>query len=393
MTNSSYKKICSDSKSFCKFMEPLHEILPKTPVLKSQGDKPLKLTFEHQLNSLIFFHLQNHDSARHLIQDLKEDEFAKEFIAPEGGISRSSFGEAINNRGLEQLQFVFQALSKKAQGTINKEHSALGDLVSIDGSLINATLSMHWADYRKNSKKAKAHLGFDVNHGIPTKIHLTNGNGAERSFVSQILAPGQTGITDRGYQEHKAFDQYQREGTHFVSRIKRNTRKTIIKATPILPDSDVFYDAEVILGASAKSRTELPVRVVGYHIEGIDYFVATDRYDLTAEQVATIYKLRWKIETFFKWWKQYLNVYHLIARSEYGLMVQILAGLITFLLMSIYCKEKYNEGVSIRRIRQLQIDIKNELRKKPLKRGPFEFENKESEKYNDNLKLKSSAKT
>jgi len=50
--------------------------------------------------------------------------------------------------------------------------------------------------------------------------------------------------------------------------------------------------------------------------------------DLTAGQVATVYKLRWDIETFFKWWKKPLKVYHLIAHSRYGLMVQILAGLI-----------------------------------------------------------------
>jgi len=56
--------------------------------------------------------------------------------------------------------------------------------------------------------------------------------------------------------------------------------------------------------------------------------VAPNRYDLTAEEVAQVYKLRWNIETFFGWWKRHLKVYHLIARSEYGLMVQILGGLI-----------------------------------------------------------------
>ncbi len=42
------------------------------------------------------------------------------------------------------------------------------------------------------------------------------------------------------------------------------------------------------------------------------------------------YKLRWRIESFFAWWKRHLHVYHLIAKSPYGLMVQILAGLITY---------------------------------------------------------------
>ena len=70
----------------------------------------MKLTFEDQLNALLYFHLFEHESGRDLIQDLSENEFAKECIAPFGGISRSSFSEAINNRGLEQFQFVFNEL-------------------------------------------------------------------------------------------------------------------------------------------------------------------------------------------------------------------------------------------------------------------------------------------
>jgi hypothetical protein len=54
-------------------------------------------------------------------------------------------------------------------------------------------------------------------------------------------------------------------------------------------------------------------------------------------------------------------VYHLIARSKYGLMVQILGGLITYLLMAIYCREQFNEEVSIKRVRELRTIILNEL--------------------------------
>lgn len=74
----------------------------------------------------------------------------------------------------------------------------IGDLVSIDGSLITAVLSMFWADYREGAKKAKTHCGFDINHGIPTQVYLTDGNEAERPFIDQILTEGQTGVMDRG---------------------------------------------------------------------------------------------------------------------------------------------------------------------------------------------------
>ena len=43
-------------------------------------------------------------------------------------------------------------------------------------------------------------------------------------------------------------------------------------------------------------------------------------------------------------------------------MVQILAGLITCLLMGLYCHEQFNEPVSIKRIRQPGNAIQNELR-------------------------------
>lgn len=351
------------SQSFFELCQPLKAILSEAPPLVSRGDRPLKMTFEDELNSLIYFHLDEHVSARHLIQILKEDDFARENIAPEDGISRSSFSEAINNRGLEQLEFVFQKLCTEASNILPNQYTELGNLIAFDGSLIDAVLSMTWADYRKGSKKAKVHLGFNINQGIPKKIFLTDGKKAERPFVSQMLSPGQTGVGDRGYQEHKLFDSLQAEGKSFVIRIKANTSKTCLKTNEINTGSFIFYDAEVLLGTPENNnQTDTPVRLIGYRIAGVDYWIATDRKDLTAEQVAKIYELRWNIEKFFAWWKRHLRVYHLIARSEYGLMVQILGGLITYLLLAIYCHKNHNEPVSIKRVRELRIKIQNELR-------------------------------
>ena len=346
--------------SFHKLLAPVYRILPHTPSLEARGDRPLQMEFEHQLKALIFYHLEEHSSGRHLIQALEEDDFASNQIAPPDGIKKSSFSEAVNHRGLEQLLYIFEKLQADATHTLPKEYAQLGDLVSIDGSLIDAVLSMHWADYRKSSKKAKVHLGFNINNSIPQKIFLTNGKGDERPFVSKILTPGQTGIMDRYYQCHKDFDSWQTEGKHFVCRIKKATIKTVIQTMPVSSGSIVFYDATVLLGTPNVSQTKKPVRLVGYRVDGKKYWVATDRYDITAEEVACIYKLRWDIEIFFGWWKRHLKVYHLIARSQYGLTVQILGGLITYLLLAMYCHNNYNEKVSISRVRELRIKIKNE---------------------------------
>jgi hypothetical protein len=351
-----------DARAFKKFIKPIKKILSNITPLQSRGDRPLQMTFEDELNALIYFHLEEHSSGRHLLQTLEEDDFARDIIAPKDGIQKSSFFEAINNRGLEQLLQIFQLLCAKAATTLPKEYEDLGNLMSIDGSLIDAVLSMYWADYRDGAKKAKVHIGFDLNHSIPAQVFLTDGKADERPFATKIIAPGQTGVMDRYYQCHKNFDLWQTEGKHFVCRIKASTTIKCLRPLEVQPGTIVFYDAIVLLGTPNVTQTEKELRVVAYRVDGENYWIATDRYDLSAEQIAKIYRLRWNIEVFFGWWKCHLQVYHLIARSPYGLMVQILAGLITYLLLAIYCHEEYHEKVSIKRIRQLRIQIRNEGR-------------------------------
>lgn len=351
-----------DAPSFHELCQPVENIFIGMPPLEARGNRPLQMNFEHRLKALIFYHLEEHTSGRHLLQVLEEDEFAREVIAPPDGIKKSSFFEAINSRGLEQLTYVFQELQAKAAKILPREYAEHGNLVAIDGSLTDAVLSMYWADYRNDCKKAKVHLGFDINQSIPSKIFFTDGKADERPFVRQILLPGQTGVMDRYYQCHKDFDLWQTEKKSFACRIRGNTKKTCIKSNTVKPGSIVFYDAMVLLGTPGVNQTEKELRVVGYRIDDKVYWIATNRYDLSAEEIATIYKLRWNIEIFFGWWKRYLKVYYLIARSKHGLMVQILGGLITYLLLAIYCHERYKEKVSIKRVRELRIKIQNEAR-------------------------------
>ena len=347
-------------RAFKMLFVPIAKQFRPELMLESRGDRPLQLSFDDQLKALVFLHLQEFSSGRELLQALEQDNFARECVAPPKGIKKSAFFEAINNRGLEQLVEVFNHLVKQAGGVLPAEYAHLGNLVAIDGSLIDAVLSMEWADYRGGAKKAKAHIGFDINRGIPRKIYLSDGKEGERPFVDKIIDKGETGVMDRGYQSHAHFDQWQAAEKHFVCRIRENTHTTVISENAVKADSIVFYDKVVLLGTKGVNQTGKELRLVGYRVDGKDFWVATNRYDLTADEVAQVYKLRWNIETFFGWWKRHLGVYHLIARSEYGLMVQLLGGLITYLLLAIYCREQHNESVSIARVRELRNQIANE---------------------------------
>jgi len=345
-----------------RLFTPFQAALDPVPTLEARGNRPLQMTFEDQLKILTYYHLEEHTSGRHLLQVLAQEGFAATHIAPPEGIKKSAFFEALNSRGLEQMVQVYENLQKQATAKLPlaKEFSDLGDLVSVDGTLIDATLSMVWADYRDGAKKAKVHLGFDIGRGIPQKLTLTAGKADERPQVDYLVAPGQTAVMDRYYQSYKNFDDWQAQERHFVCRIKASSRKTVLRENPVEPGSQVFFDAVTRLGTAGGNQTEREVRVVGYKADGKTYWVATDRFDLTGEQIAYVYKLRWTIESFFGWWKRHLKVYHLIARSPYGLLMQILSGLITYLLLAIYCHEEHGERVGIERVRELRNKIRNE---------------------------------
>jgi IS4 transposase len=61
----------------------------------------------------------------------------------------------------------------------------------------------------------------------------------------------------------------------------------------------------------------------------------TNRQDLPALVIAQIYKQRWKVELFFKWLKQNLNVKHFFGTSENAVKSQIWAAICAYLLVLI----------------------------------------------------------
>ncbi|MBW7897476.1 MAG: transposase [Candidatus Brocadia sapporoensis] len=52
-------------------------------------------------------------------------------------------------------------------------------------------------------------------------------------------------------------------------------------------------------------------------INGKEYWITTNRYDLPAEDITFFYKFHWNVEMFFDWQKRRLKVNHLTTRSRH----------------------------------------------------------------------------
>ena len=359
------------SPTFSALLGPLKAQLPHLTPLESGSNRPLTYTFAHQIRGLVYYHTETCTSAQDLLFAARCDGFVNRLLVPESGLGESTFYEANASRGSTQMVELVDRLSKKAAKCIGLSYAELGHLVVIDGSLIGACLSMTWAAYRGDVRKAKMHLGLDLSGSIPRKMILTEGRGAERPFVSHLLKEGETGILDRGYQDHQRFDAWIEEGKHIVVRLKKNTKWEVIEALPFEKgtSTSIFFFAKVLLGDPVHRMT-YPVYLVGFKSRGKTYWIATDRQDLTAGQIAFIFSLRWQVETFFAWWKKHLKVYHLtclcvarrqVSRNPHGLLVQLLSGLITYLLLVIYFHQRYGQRPCVKYLRQLRWDIRHEI--------------------------------
>jgi len=69
--------------SFKQLFLPAQEAFAGVPPHEDRGNRPLKMESEDHLKALVYFHLEEHTSAQHLLQVLKEDKFARDNIAPD----------------------------------------------------------------------------------------------------------------------------------------------------------------------------------------------------------------------------------------------------------------------------------------------------------------------
>lgn len=97
-------------------------------------------------------------------------------------------------------------------------------------------------------------------------------------------------------------------------------------------------DSEGILTVY-KSSKDYPIKIrkVEYWDEeqNRQFVFLTNAFDLTALQVALLYKNRWQVELFFKWLKQHLKIKKFRGTSENAVRIQVYCAIISYCLVAV----------------------------------------------------------
>ena len=120
-------------------------------------------------------------------------------------------------------------------------------------------------------------------------------------------------------------------------RAKKNLQYKAVKWKRRMPKN--VMSASIIELTTYKSYNDYPEqlrRVEYYDEEQYRYFVfLSNAMDITALEVALLYKNRWSVELFFKWVKQHLKIKKFWGDSENAVRIQIYTAIISYCLVAI----------------------------------------------------------
>jgi hypothetical protein len=240
-------------------------------------------------------------------------------------------------------------------------------LTAVDGSVVQTLSTIAEAAYLKNmhgeSQSAwRLHTHFDVDRGVPTRIDVTSGKNSgpadEKNVLRQSLAPDHCYIMDRWYAQFTLFNEIHAIGSSYVCRVRDNSRYGVLEARPLSDAAiagGVVGDRLVNLGAGTpvSKHPDHVVRLVEVHItpsrprgktsggktgppsDGV-LRIATNLFDVPAEIIADLYRERWTIELFFRFFKHILGCRHLLSTSRVGVEIQTYCAIIACLLLALW---------------------------------------------------------
>jgi len=235
-------------------------------------------------------------------------------------------------------------------------------IVALSGKLLRTGYQIKGGD-AEYLKLLKFTIGFS---NLPVAVHFfteqiyTSENVALKEAVLSFK-PGDTTIIrvfDRGITSRKTYDEFTEKNIPFISRInaksKRQQQIDNQLEQPVQTDTlDIYSDSFVYLFKESHVRAAHPIRCIEAVRKetGESIHFVTNIKELSAEDIALLYKHRWDIEVFFKFLKQELNFSHLINRSENGIRVMLYCTMIAAILLLTYKKINGLTGYKIMRQR------------------------------------------
>jgi hypothetical protein len=327
---------------FARLVEFLPQRVFDTIVARYDGDKYVKhFSCWNQLLCMIFGQLTRRDSLRDLIVVLDAHSRKAYHLGFGKRVTRSNLSKANERRSYQIFEeFAFHLIAIARKKCAGRDFEIDGKIYAFDSSTIDLCLSVFWwATFRKKKAGIKLHTLFDITIQIPAFIHITAATVHDVNAMDLIpYEQDAYYIFDRGYVDFKRLYNITLHDAFFVIRAKSNTQFERMYSGKVDKSTGIICDRiGKLVGIKASKQYPVKIRRIKYYdAEKERSFVyLTNNMELTALQIAFLYKNRRQVELFFKWIKQHLKIKSFWGTTENAVRIQIYSAIIAYCLVAI----------------------------------------------------------
>jgi IS4 transposase len=308
-----------------------------------QGPNPRKFTYWSHLTAMLFGQWSARKSLRDVVFSINR-QGRKLYHLGLSEVKRSTLADANQQRPAVIFERTYYKLYERLSAELAPLPKKAPQIKIIDATTIDLCAAVFpWAKFRTRKGAIKLHT---VLSGVlPQCVLVTDGKTHDLQAVQDLrFQPGDLLIFDRAYLDYAWLYQLHQDTVWFVTRLKSNSHFDVIKektaSGPVLAD-------QVIRLSSPKGRASYPEPLRRVHYRdpetGKEYVFLTNRLNLSALEVAELYRRRWQVELFFKWIKQNLKIKAFYGTSKNAVLIQIWTALIAYLLL-VWVKFKTKAG-------------------------------------------------
>jgi hypothetical protein len=263
-----------------------------------------------------------------------------------GNVARNTLAHAHETRDWRIYADFAQVLIHQARTLYADDDFGLelkDTVYAFDSTTIDLCLSLFpWAIFRKHKGAVKLHTLLDLRGSIPSFIKITDGKVHDVRILDDLIPePGCFYVLDRGYLDFARLHIIHQSQAFFVIRAKSNLQCRRLYSQPVDKRTDLVSDQTVVLkGFYSNSAFPDKLRRVRFYDRENDRYLTflSNNFILPPLTVAMLYKLRWRVELFFRWIKQNLRIKAFYGTSENAVKTQIWIAITVYVLVAIVKK-------------------------------------------------------
>jgi hypothetical protein len=331
-------------------------------VCKHKGNYRVRhFTCWNQMLCMMFGQLSNRESLSDLVLTINAHPAKLYHLGFGKGVSKTNLAKANEQRSwFIYQQFAYHLIDEARKICLpetDNTFSFTNSVYAFDSTTIDLCLNVFcWATFRRAKGAVKLHTQYDVRTSIPVFMHVSAASVHDVNAMDEITyEPGSFYIFDRGYLDFERLYCIHKAKSFFVIRAKTNLKFKRMYSVAIDKTTGVRCDQTGYLKGfySLQGYPEKIRRIKFYDAEQNRTFVfLTNNMHLKPQEIAAVYKHRWKIELFFKWIKQHLKITAFWGRTENAVKTQVYIAIITYTLVAII-KQKLKSSYSTYEILQI----------------------------------------